>query len=128
MEREDKLRCARHLVWDYAVKEAEILDVLEGRRERVAGFDRDALFSRMLQSSSWHVIVDIFGIEEVKRRLTPELIARLWPLALRERYGRVREILRGDPVSSAGWGTEDTRPGLRVALRARTFSHRWYRA
>ena len=128
MTEKSKLETARDLVWDYDARAEELLNVLEGRREKVAGLNADALFRRMLKRDPWHIIVGMLGIDEVRRRLTSENIGGISPASLRERYERVRRLLRGEAVPAAGWGAQDARQGLRAELRARTYSHRWYRA
>lgn len=123
MNGNEKLKRGAALVWDYRVEAQEVLDVLEGRRASVAGLDSDALFRRMLQGMAWHVIVEMMGIEEVKRRLTVENIGLLWPVGLRGRYERVRKILRGEFVSPARWGTPEARK-----YKFPILSNRWYGA
>ena len=128
MSHEQRMKMATNLVWDYDSEPQEILQVIEGQQDRVAGLDADDLFVRALKEAAWHTIVELFGIDNVRRRLSQENIARLWPPALRERYERVRKLLRGETVSVAGWGSSDSRQRIRETLRERTFSNRWYRA
>lgn len=123
----ERARIAGMLVWDYAVQAEEVIEVLEGRRKRVAVLDRDALFRRMLAGLAWHTIIEMVGIDEIRRMLTPANIAKLWPAGLRERYERIRKLLRGEPVPFAGWGSPEDRERVRRDLRRSTFSQRWYR-
>ncbi|MDD9984672.1 MAG: hypothetical protein OXQ31_00215, partial [Spirochaetaceae bacterium] len=91
-------RIARTIVWDYRYCPEDVAEVLRGSRERVGHLDRPALFVRMLQTMPWQRIVTALTLDEVRALLTPETIARLWPLSLRERSARIRGLLRGDPV------------------------------
>ena len=120
---EELVEIARTINWDYNYKPEDLAEVLAGRRERVGHFDKQALFVRMLKSLPWHRTVTALGIEEVKRLLTPEAIARLWPPSLREDYERTRRLLRGDPVPPTDWSSERARQLQRSFL-----SDRWYRA
>ena len=117
------VRIAKTIVWDYNHDPEQLAEVLSGERERVGHFDKQRLFVRMLASLPWHRTVTALGIEEVKRLLTPEAIALLWPPGLRERYARVRSLLRGDPVPPAEWNSDYARRLQRTLL-----SNRWYRA
>ncbi len=84
------VRIAKTIVWHYKHDPEELAEVLSGERERVGQFDKQRLFVRMLTRLPWHRTVTALGIEEVKRLLTPEVIAMLWPPGLRESYARVR--------------------------------------
>ena len=94
MSREQRIRMAANLVWDYDSEPEEILNVIEGKQAMVAGLDADDLFVRALKEAAWHIIVELFGIDNVRRLLSTENIGRLWPPALRERYERVQKLLR----------------------------------
>lgn len=116
-------RLARTLVWDYRCRPEEVAEVLRGHRERVGHLDKPALFVRMLQTMPWQRVVTTLTLDEVRALLTPETIGRLWPPPLRERYARIRRLLRGDPVPPAEWSAEHAR-----RLRRTVLSDRWYRA
>jgi len=113
---------AEKIVWDYDHAPEEIAEVLAGERERVGHFDRSALFLRMLQSLPWQRIVQTLGMDEVRLLLTPEVIERLWPPSLRERYVRIRSVLQGNPVPATEWSSERAR-----ALRDTFLADRWNR-
>ena len=117
------IRVARTIVWDYRYRPEDVADVLCGRRERVGHLDRPALFVRMLKTMPWQRIVGALTLDEVEKLLTPETIARLWPPSLRERYARIRGLLRGDPVPPVEWSAAHAR-----RLRSTLMSDRWYRA
>ena len=122
MDSGELTRIARTIVWDYRYRPEDVADVLRGSRERVGHLDRPALFVRMLQTMPWQRIVTALTLDEVRALLTPETIARLWPPSLRERYARIRGLLRGDPVPPAEWSADHAR-----RLRSSVLSDRWYR-
>ena len=123
MDDDDVRRIAESIVWDYDIAAADIADVLQGKRARIGHLDKPALFGRMLQTMPWQRIVAALSIEETMKLLTPEAIAKLWPQSLRERYERIRRLLRGDPVPPAEWSTENAE-----RLRSTILSDRWYRS
>ena len=114
------VRIAKTIVWHYKHDPEELAEVLSGERERVGQFDKRRLFVRMLTRLPWHRTVTALGIEEVKRLLTPEAIAMLWPPGLRESYARVRSLLRDDPVPPLDWNSEYVR-----RLQDTFLSDRW---
>jgi hypothetical protein len=123
MDEGELARIARAAVWDYRYDPDDVVDVLRGRRERIGHLDKQALFARLLQTMPWQRVVAALTIEEVTRLLTPETIARLWPQSVRERYERIRRLLRGEPVPPAEWSAEHAH-----RLRNTLLSDRWYRA
>lgn len=122
MDEGDLARIVRAVVWDYRYDADDVVAVLRGRRERIGHLDKPALFVRMLQTLPWQRIVAALSIGEVRRLLTPETIARLWPPSTRERYERIRLLLRGDAVPPAEWSAEHA-----GRLRNTVLSDRWYR-
>ena len=122
MDDRELSRIARTIVWNYRYDPEDVADVLRGRRESIGHLDRPALFARMLQALPWQRIVAALTFDEVRTLLTAETIARLWPASLRERYARIRRLLRGDPVPPAEWSAEHAR-----RLRSTVLSDRWYR-
>ena len=81
------------------------------------------IFIRMMERLGWHGILDILGVELVKRLLTKEMIALLRNTELRERYEFIRSILFGEVISFTGWGDE-----YYQKIRHTLFSDRWYRS
>jgi len=121
MTRDEKLNHLKNLIWDYNIKSEEILDVLEGSLEKAGHLNKDKIFCRMLSSLPWHIIVELMGIEDVKKLLTTEVISQLWPHSLREQYDRIRKVLHGEFVPPAEWGTAEARKYTFPVL-----SDRWY--
>ncbi len=116
------LKLLEKIVWDYRVNPSDLYAVLEGRRQRVFHFDEERILLRMMERLAWYDILDIIGIERVQQKLTPELIGKLRISELREKYERIRKILRGEPLSISGWD-----PEYREKIRATLLSNRWYR-
>ena len=123
LSREEKLKFMRSLNWDYNVTPEDMLDVLEGKLDKVGPFDKNFLFLRSLQRLPWHYMIGLWGVEAAKELYTPEAAARLWPKSIRSTYDFAFAILRREPVSPTEWGSPRCRE-----LQNTLFSHRWYRS
>ena len=121
MTRQETLVHLNRLFWDKKLDPEKLFHVLLGREKEDSYVQKEKIFSRMLASLPWHLIVDMLGIDEVKNLLTKKVIDGLWPKSLREQYERIRKILHGEPVSPAKWGTPEARKYTFPVL-----SDRWY--
>jgi hypothetical protein len=121
MDKKEKLETLKILAWDRRIEPERMLAVIEGAPPGPADIGLEEIFRAMLASLPWHRIVGMLGLERVKNLLTDETISKLWPGSLRTRYGRIRSILRGEPVPPAGWGPADN-----GALPYPLLSDRWY--
>ena len=123
LSREEKLKMMASLNWDYRVSPEDMLAVAEGKKDKVGPFDREFLFVRFLERAPWHRLIAFWGVEAVKELYTPELARRLFPRDLRNKYDFALAVLRREPVSAPGWGSERYQ-----SKRYRFFSHRGYGA
>jgi len=123
LTREKKLELMRTLNWDYLVTPEQMLDVVEGKIEKIGPFDKTFLFVRSLVRLPWHYMIGLWGVETAKELYTPEAAARLWPKSMRRTYDFAFAVLRREPVSLAEWGSPRSRE-----LQNTFFSHRWDRA
>ena len=120
---EEKLDLMGSLNWDYLDKPEDMLAVIEGRLESSGAFTREKLFVRSLERLSWHYTVALWGIDAIKELYTPELAGRIWPKDRRCHFDFALAVLRGEPVSPPGWGTEYFK-----SERHRFFSNRGHSA
>jgi len=106
LSHEEKIDLMASLNWDYLDTREDMLAVIEGRLESSGAFDREKLFVRSLERLSWHYMISLWGIENIKKLYTPEIARRIWPKGRRSHYDFAVAILRGESVSPPGWGTE----------------------
>ncbi|GHS90953.1 hypothetical protein FACS1894139_04940 [Planctomycetales bacterium] len=122
LTREEKLAMMRSLNWgEYATPFADMLDVVEGRRDYAAPFDRTALFARSLKYIPWYRLVALWGLERMKELYTPQVAARLWPKILKVDYDFIFAILRRETLPASRWGDE-----RHEQLRRAFLSNRWH--
>ncbi|MDY0092876.1 MAG: hypothetical protein RBT80_09280 [Candidatus Vecturithrix sp.] len=122
MEKAEIRKLLHPILWDYDIDPYHLFQVAIGCKERVGSFTQQTALIRMLERLSWYDLIRLFGLEELTRLLTPDLIAQLRFPELRERYELVRKVLHGEPVSFSGWS-----PEYRQKIRRTLLSHRWYR-
>jgi hypothetical protein len=123
LSHEEKIRLMGSLNWDYLDTPEDMLAVIEGRLESSGAFTREKLFVRSLERIPWHYLTALWGIENIKKLYTPEIAGRIWPKGRKVHYDFALAVLRREPVSSAGWGTEYFK-----SERYKFFSNRGYGA
>jgi hypothetical protein len=119
---EEKLSYMSSLNWDYTTSPEDMLAVLEGRIEKAGPFDQKTLLVRSLERLHWEYVVALWGIEKIKKLYTPELSRRIWPKGRRRLFDFAIGILRKEPVSPSGWGSEYSE-----SVRDTFLSDRWNR-
>jgi hypothetical protein len=74
------------LNWDYTDTPEDMLAVIEGKLESSGAFNQEKLLVRSFERLSWYPIIELWGVEAIKKLYTPELARRIWPQSLRWRY------------------------------------------
>lgn len=120
---EEKINLMQSLNWDYLDKPEDMLAVIEGRLESSGAFNREKLFVRSLERLPWHYTTALWGISAIKELYSPKIAERIWPKEKRYHYDFALTVLRGEPLSPPGWGTEYFK-----SERYRFFSDRGNRA
>jgi hypothetical protein len=89
----DKKRIIKKLFWDRHTDVDYMLGLMDGQPERVCG-DRIDLYRRFLTTCDWYTILEIFPSETIKTEiLHDDVINRLYPKELKEKYQHARKIL-----------------------------------
>ncbi|MBN1561494.1 hypothetical protein JW998_14680 [candidate division KSB1 bacterium] len=58
------------VLWDYDINSLDFYHVAVGALERVASFDQQRAFIRILERLGWYDILELFGIQFVKEHLS----------------------------------------------------------
>ena len=122
MKKADIQSALRNITWDYDVDPDELYEAVLGKRKRAGPFDSQQIFIRMLERLSWYELIDILGLEFIKKALTEEVIKKIRFKALRGKYETARRVLHGHPLSVSGWD-----PPYREKIKHTLLSNRWYR-
>jgi hypothetical protein len=94
MDKIDKDRLLKGIVWDYNISSANVEDVLSGKTEKILHYNKYALFKKILESYSWFVIIQLVGIDRIKSLLTDEVIKGLRTRALQKQYEFIQKRLQ----------------------------------
>jgi len=122
MSDEEKNKVLKSIFWDYNTNLLPLDKITRGDLYSVEDYDLKLIVRRMLERLNWYELIDILGIEILKKSLTPEVIRSLRNKDLRERYERIRRILFKEPLPFSGWD-----PEYRKRIQSTLLSYRWDR-
>ncbi|NQV36413.1 MAG: hypothetical protein HQ509_00210 [Candidatus Marinimicrobia bacterium] len=117
----EKLKLIRRINWDYNIDPEKLIAVISGEISHAGHWDFDHLFIRLLERLSWYELLDLVGIDKIIANLNHATIQKIRYPEMREKYERLRKILRGEAISYTRWGSEYYKQ-----VRHTLFSNRWY--
>ncbi len=89
----EKQNILKKLFWDYEVQGNELQDVLQGKILRVGHIDKERIYSRMLSTLNWYIILDLAGTDHLDEVLSDSVIDRLYPKDIKKKYAIAKRIL-----------------------------------
>ena len=120
---DEKYKTLKRIFWDYHVERLPLDRIIAGEFESIDAYDLNLVLNRMFERLTWYELLDVLGVEGIKRMLTEERIVRLRNEDLKGRYERIRRILHHETVPVSGWD-----PEYRKRIQSTLLSDRWYRA
>jgi hypothetical protein len=98
MKKADKipglLSCLETVLWDSELSPEEALNLLTHPDLSRKGMTARNLYVRILCGCSWYTLLKLFPAERLKNEiLTDEVVDRLFPPVLRQRYRYARSLL-----------------------------------
>ncbi len=123
MSTEEKYKILKSIVWDYNAEQLSLDKLISGDINSIDEYEFKFILNRMLERLNWYELIDILGMDILKKLLTPETINKLRNKELRERYERIRRILYKESLPFTGWD-----PEYRKRIKATVLSHRWDRS
>jgi hypothetical protein len=90
---QEKQNILKNLFWDYEMQGKELQDVLQGKILRAGHLDKEGIYSRMLSSLNWYVILDLAGTDHLDEVLSDAVIGRLHSKDLKKKYAIAKGIL-----------------------------------
>ena len=106
MTRKEKYGTLKKNFWDYNVEFLPLDNFIKMETDDIDEYVYNLVVTRMLERLNWYDIIDILGIEQLKKILSQDTIKRLRSNELKERYERIRRILFKEPLSLSGWDPE----------------------
>jgi len=82
------------LLWDSELRPEEALELLAHPGTSKKGLTARNLYVKMLAGCSWYTLLKFFPVERLKKEfLADEVVDRLFPPLLRQRYRYARSLL-----------------------------------
>lgn len=94
MNIEDRHTIFRQIMWDYNISAVDVEEVLEGKRDTIEHYNKQAIFIKLLESFSWFTIVQLFSPDELRQLLSDDVIKKLRFKTLRTKYEFVQKRLQ----------------------------------
>ncbi len=122
MSDKEKYKILKSIFWDYNTDLLPLDKIIEKDLNSIDNYDFRLIINRMFERLNWYALMDILGIDLIKKLLTPEIISKLRNKELKDRYERIRRILFKEPLPISGWD-----PEYRKRIKATLLSNRWDR-
>ena len=122
MSIEEKYNTLKKIFWDYNIDLLPLNKIVNMQFDVIDKYEFDLIINRMLERLGWFDLLDILGVDLLKKILISGSINRLRSNELKDRYERIRRILYKEPLSISGWDTEYIK-----RIKTTLLSNRWYR-
>jgi len=94
MDRQERQKILKSLMWDYAISPNDLEELLDGKIVKAGHYTREKLFAKMLTGLPWYTIIQLMPVKNIKDMLTNEVIAVLWPKSVQKQYEYIRKRLQ----------------------------------
>jgi hypothetical protein len=81
--------------WDADVSPAQLNRLLRGDIDRIGHIDRINLYRRLLMTYDWYTLLALIPPDRLAEALSEQVLDRLYPESLKERYRYARSVLFG---------------------------------
>ncbi len=89
----EKRQLLSRLLWDLDISVEGLLQLLNDEIEDIDGFGKINLYQRLLTTYDWYTLLRLLPVEKIKPMLADEVLNRLFPRDLRDRFIYARSIL-----------------------------------
>ena len=121
MSIEEKYNTLKKIFWDYNIDLLPLNKIVIMQFDVIDKYEFDLIINRMLERLGWFDLLDILGVDLLKKVLTSGSINRLRSKELKDRYERIRRILFKEPLPLSGWDSEYIK-----RIKTTLLSNRWY--
>ena len=81
------------LYWDMDVEPEQLYRMLDGEAEGIGYIDGSNLYARLLATYDWYTLLKLIPAKNLKHALSDQVINRLHPKELKDRFLYAREVL-----------------------------------
>ncbi|MCL5031292.1 MAG: hypothetical protein M1480_20000 [Bacteroidetes bacterium] len=121
MSIEEKYNTLKKIFWDYNIDLLPLNKIVNMQFNVIDKYEFDLIINRMLERLGWFDLLDILGVDLLKKILISGSINRLRSKELKDRYERIRRILYKEPLPLSGWDSEYIK-----RIKTTLLSNRWY--
>lgn len=91
--KEEILKRLKTISWDLPYSAEELYELLVGEADRINGFTRMQLLTKIVNGFYWHQVRHIVPENLLREAVSEEVIMGLFPRDLRDKYRYVRSLL-----------------------------------
>ena len=95
MNKQELKKVFEKINWDSPHSVDDIYSVYSGEQKNIGVLDKTWIYYKVLNNSRWYDVLKIFPKNELKEVLSEEVIQRLFPRQLRDKYRHVRNAIFG---------------------------------
>jgi len=122
MTTEEKYKALKNIFWDYNTGLLPLDKIIKRDLNSIDNYEFKLIINRMVERLNWYELLDILGLDLIKKLLIPEVTGKLRSKELKDRYERIRQILLKEPLPFSGWD-----PEYRKRIKTTLLSYRWDR-
>ena len=89
----DKKKLLLNAFWDKNVDADQLYDLITGKIKTLPFLDKKSVFCRLLSTYDWYTLIKLIPEKTLKQTLADDILDRLYPKALKEKYKYARKIL-----------------------------------
>jgi len=90
------------ICWDIKIDKTCLYDLLHGNINKIGSMDRINLYTRLLTSYNWYLLLKIIPRKDIMIALSDDVIKRIFPKDLKKQYLYARKLLSETIVSNTG--------------------------
>ena len=90
------------ICWDIKIDKTLLYDLLHGNINKIGSMDRINLYTRLLTSYNWYLLLKIIPRKDIMIALSDDVIKRIFPQDLKKQYLYARKLLSETIVSNTG--------------------------
>ena len=91
--KEEKVKYIKQIIWDYNISPEDVIEILEKHSSAKNGLTINNIYTRLLKSYNWYTLLKILDKQQLKEALSDEVLNKLYPKSLTEKYKYARKFL-----------------------------------
>ena len=93
LSQEEKEKIITHLYWDMKIDPKDFFNLLNKDADDFEDANEINFYRRLLVSCHWYTLLKLIPFEKMRKLLSDQVIGKLYPKDLRDRYLYARRVL-----------------------------------